>query len=121
MIFIIIILTMIFLVITFDIFLLVTILHQLANKAMARDSSWSPEVEPPLLHLNVQVTEGVKAPGWVGAPLLLHLPHTTGSFSPLLFSSSLLPLLPSIPSPYWWYLFPLLRLGGGCTGPRRRK
>ena len=47
MIFLIIILTMIFLVITFDIFLLVTILHQLANKAMARDSSWSPEVEPP--------------------------------------------------------------------------
>ena len=49
MIFLIIILTMIFLVITFDIFLLVTILHQLelASKAMARDSSWSPEVEPP--------------------------------------------------------------------------
>ena len=46
MIFLIIIFTMIFLVITFDIFLLVTILHQLANKAMARDSSWSPEVEP---------------------------------------------------------------------------
>ena len=44
MIFLIIILTMIFLVITFDIFLLVTILHQLANKAMARDSSWSTMV-----------------------------------------------------------------------------
>ena len=46
MIFLIIILTMIFLVITFDIFLLVTILHQLelASKAMAIDSSWSTMV-----------------------------------------------------------------------------
>ena len=64
MIFLIIILTMIFLVITFDIFLLVTILHQLANKAMARDSSWSPEVEPPLLYLNVQYTDSQRGQKW---------------------------------------------------------
>ena len=33
--------------------------------------------------------------------------------SPFLFSSPLLlPLLPSIPSPYCWYLSPLLKLGG---------
>ena len=35
--------------------------------------------------------EAETSSGWVGAPLLLHLPLTTGSYSPLLFSSSLLP------------------------------